>query len=110
MLPAVSEAPQWLQYIIFAGIGLGGVGALITGYRKGGRGKDPHGEAVVLSATIADAKVAKALIEAIQENTDAVRDAGRKHCACLNENTDALAANTDAGLNMLRFLKRREGE
>jgi len=105
------QIAPWLQYVGALIIGLGlFFGAIVRGYRKGPDPKPKEGEAVVLSATLADSRAVDRLViaidrlhTAVEENSDCARDASRKHCECMNENTDAM-------INLLRFVRRREGE
>jgi hypothetical protein len=114
-----SSLPVWAQGIFYAIIAIGTAGIGLFRYFKTEAKKETAalpaaGSSSVISASFIDSKLLRELVEALRDLQDEQgRDAKKLHRLlqdvkeALSENSEAVLVQTDATLNLVKFVNRR---
>ena len=101
MHPAPPDVPAWIQYVIVSAGGLAVFVSTILGYIKSGKGKSPTNDVAVVSATFADRRTIEGLSEALDRLERTMHEFSEES----RRVRQSVDANTDAQINMTRFIK-----
>lgn len=110
MHPGSPEAPQWIQWAIGAAMSAGVFVATLFSYIKKGRQSSAGSEVAVVNATFADRRTIEHLAEAMERHELALERHERAvHDLCeeSRRTRQSLDSNTDALINLLRFMRGR---
>lgn len=104
--PAPDGFPLWIQYIFVAAGAFAVFCGTLIGYVKKGRHASASNDVAVVSAAFADKRTVERLIAAIED----LHDVERRREERSRDLTEALRENTDAMLNMLAFIQKRDSQ
>jgi hypothetical protein len=102
MHSSAADVPDWIQYVIVAASGIAVFSGTLIGYVRKGKAVAGGSEVAVVSATFADRRTIEHLadtIERLERTMFEEAEEARRVRQALDQNTDAL-------INLTRFLKR----
>jgi hypothetical protein len=109
MSPAPADVPEWAKLLVGAAMVFGAFVGTILQYIKTGKQSTPTNDVAVVSATFADRKTIEHLAEKIEHLTTALEREERTLHDFAEESRrtrQSIDANTDAQINLLRFMNR----
>jgi hypothetical protein len=103
MHPSQPDVPAWIQYAIVFASGVAVFAGTLLGYIRKGKAESHNGDMTLVSATFADRRTIEHLVDSLDRHERTLHELCEESRRC----RQSMDSNTDAQINLLRFIKGR---